>query len=115
MKRDSNLEVINETMVRVKGTRVGIETIVNDFQAGLSPEETALRFPSVSLRQVYGVIEYYLAHTEVVDKYMRRVLDQQLEGWRQQEQNPSAFVQQLRQRLVQNRLPTQHEAQIPAR
>ncbi len=49
--------------IRVKGTRVGIETILYDHEhLGLSPEEIALRYPTLSLEAVYATLTYYLTN-----------------------------------------------------
>jgi uncharacterized protein (DUF433 family) len=57
-------------VVRVAGTRVTLETIVDAFQAGATPEDIAQQYPSVSLVDVYAVIAYYLRHQSEVDAYV---------------------------------------------
>jgi len=54
--------------IRLKGTRVGIETILFDrlFRAK-TPEEIAYTYPSVTLEQVYATILYYLHNKQAVD------------------------------------------------
>ncbi len=45
------------TDIRVKGTRVGIETILTDYlELGLFPEQIATRYLTLSLEQVYATI-----------------------------------------------------------
>ena len=56
--------------LRIKGTRVGIETIVSNFNEGLSPEQIARGFPRVTLAQVYGAIAYYLDNKQLIDDDM---------------------------------------------
>ena len=58
-------------VVLVAGTRVPIETVVDDFNTGASPEEIALSYPSLDLKDVYAVISYYLHHQVEVDAYLR--------------------------------------------
>ena len=57
--------------IRVKGTRVGIETILYDFiHRSRTPEEIAQSYPSVTLEQVYATILYYLHNQEAVSAYI---------------------------------------------
>ena len=45
--------------IRVKGTRVGIETILWDYlELGLFAEQIATRYPTLSLEQVYATLTY---------------------------------------------------------
>ncbi|HEU4740343.1 MAG TPA: DUF433 domain-containing protein [Meiothermus sp.] len=57
-------------VVRITGTRVYLETIVDDFNAGASPEEIVLSYPSLKLADVYVVIAYYLRNKDKVDSYI---------------------------------------------
>jgi hypothetical protein len=41
MELESYVDLIAEEAIRLKGTRVGIETVVRDYQEGVSPEEIA--------------------------------------------------------------------------
>ena len=56
--------------IRVRGTRVLLETIVTAFPAGATAEEIAQKFPTVALADVYQIIAYYLTHTTEVDTYL---------------------------------------------
>lgn len=51
-----------EGVVRVAGTRVTLDTIVEAFEAGATAEEIAQQYSSVPLVDVYSVITYYLRH-----------------------------------------------------
>jgi uncharacterized protein (DUF433 family) len=64
------IETDPEGVVRVAGTRVTLETIVDAFHAGATPEDIAQQYPSVALVDVYAVIAYYLRHTSEVDAYV---------------------------------------------
>lgn len=54
----------------VSGTRVSLDSIVYAFICGESAESIAQAFPVLSLEQVYGVITFYLAHREQLDRYL---------------------------------------------
>lgn len=55
----------------VTGTRVSLDSIVYAFLRGSSPESIVRSFPTISLEQVYGAINFYLAHEEEIDAYLK--------------------------------------------
>ena len=55
---------------RVAGSRVSLDSIVQCFLEGLSPESIAESFPSLTLEQTYGAIAFYLGNKQSVDAYM---------------------------------------------
>jgi len=103
MELESYFEFIAEDTIRIAGTRVGIETVVRDYQEGAGPEEIVLRYPTLSLEQVHATITYYLANREKVEAYLNRIRQQQEEAWQEQQRQPSAFVRSLRERVEQQR------------
>ncbi len=92
--------------IRVKGTRVGIETILTDYlELGLFAEQIAARYPSLTIEQVYATLTYYWHNRPQVDAYLRTV-DLELERQRrEQDLHPSVAVQRLRE------LARQHDRQ----
>jgi uncharacterized protein (DUF433 family) len=54
------------------GTRVSLDSIVQCFQDGLSPESILVEFDTLDLAQVYGAITYYLENQAAVDTYRVR-------------------------------------------
>src|SRR5207245_1850356 len=57
--------------IRLKGTRIGIETILMDYlDRKMSPEAIQEKFPHLSLEQVYATILYYLNNKDDVTKYL---------------------------------------------
>ena len=56
--------------IRVRGTRVTLDTIVTAFRAGATAEEIAQKFPTVALADVYQIIAHYLNHTTEIDSYL---------------------------------------------
>jgi len=113
MLLESYFEFAAETAIRLKGTRVGIEKVVEAYLAGASAEETVLRYPTLSLEQVHATLTYYLANRPMVDAYVSRVQQQKISDWEQSTLTVSPFVQSLRERLAQQR-DLLHEAQISA-
>ncbi len=109
------IEFVSERAIRVKGTRIGIETIVRDYQLGATPDEIILRYSTLSLLQVYAVLTYYLGNQPMVEAYLERVRQSQEEAWQEQQQHPSEFVRSLRARLEQQRrLLSQSQAHMMA-
>jgi uncharacterized protein (DUF433 family) len=58
-------------VIRVAGTRVTMDTVIDTFLTGASPEEIAQDFPVLRLDDIYAVLTYYLRHRDEVDSYLR--------------------------------------------
>jgi uncharacterized protein (DUF433 family) len=52
----------DDGVMRVRGTRVTLETVLSAFADGATAEEIAQRYPSISLADAYQVIGYCLRH-----------------------------------------------------
>ena len=113
MELESYFEFENETFIRIAGTRVGIETVVLDYDEGASPEEIILRYPTLSLEQIHATILYYLANQDEVQAYVKRVLQEHDEAWQEQQRNPSEFVRSLRERLNKQREILKKKGTLP--
>lgn len=48
-----------------------LESVLQAFQCGNSPEEIVLKYPVLNLADVYSVIAHYLWHREEVDAYLK--------------------------------------------
>jgi uncharacterized protein (DUF433 family) len=57
-------------VVRLRGTRVRLDTVVYAFNAGASAEEILQQYPSLLLADIYAAISYYLRHRSSVDDYL---------------------------------------------
>src|SRR5215467_10106623 len=68
--------------IRVKGSRVTLDSIVQQFKLGETAEQIQHSFPSLSLREIYGAIYYYLENSESVEEYLRQQEDAAQEGRR---------------------------------
>jgi uncharacterized protein (DUF433 family) len=93
----------DDGILRVGGTRVRLETIINAFKSGSTAEEILLKYPSLNLTDIYAIITYYLWSREEVEAYMeeRRRLEEAVR--RDNEARfPSAGV---RDRLLARRVP----------
>ncbi|WP_448377449.1 DUF433 domain-containing protein [Fervidobacterium sp.] len=59
--------------MRVEGTRIYLEDLLDAYEGGLSPEEMVLAYPSLTLADVYAVLAWALRHPEEVAAYRERV------------------------------------------
>jgi len=57
--------------LRVTGTRIPLERVIECYQAGDTPETIVDRFDSLRLSDVYLIISFYLDHKEEVEEYLR--------------------------------------------
>jgi uncharacterized protein (DUF433 family) len=84
--------------IRIKGTRIGIESILYEhIHRGRSAEEIAERFRTVTLEQVYATILYYLHNKESVSAYLAEWLEWGRAMREEQERNPSPAIIRLRE------------------
>lgn len=58
---------------RMVGSRIGIDTVIWEFNHGQTPEQIVTNFPTLNLADVYGVIAYYLREKENVDQYLEEL------------------------------------------
>jgi len=102
--------------IRVKGTRVGIETILYDFiHRSRTPEEIAQSYPSVTLEQVYATILYYLHNKEEVSAYLTDWLEWSHRMREEQRRNPSPVVKKLMKlKAEREAMKKANESQISA-
>jgi uncharacterized protein (DUF433 family) len=64
------LQADEDGVLRVGGTRVRLETVVDAFNNGCAAEEILLKYPSLKLADIYAVITYYLWHRDAVEAYV---------------------------------------------
>jgi uncharacterized protein (DUF433 family) len=91
----------NGRMILVGETRVPLETIVDAYNEGSTPEEIAMRYSAVALAHIYQVIGYYLEHRAEVDAY---VTEAQAHHDAVEAQNRARFpMKDIRERLQQTK------------
>lgn len=102
MKLESYFDFLAPNDIRLKGTRIGIETILYDYiHRSEAPETIATRYPSLTLEQVYATVTYYLHNREKVDAYLSDWLSYGQRMREEQEHNPPPVVVRLRNRKKQ--------------
>lgn len=82
--------------IRLKGTRVGIETILYDFiHRKRTPEQIEQSYLTITLEQVYATILYYLRDREAVTAYLADWLEFSDQMQEEQRRNPRPVVVKL--------------------
>ena len=96
------LVVTEQGTIRVKGSRVSLDSIVHHFKLGATAEQIVQSFPSLSLGDVYSSIAYYLTHRQEIETYLEQqnVAADNLQN--QLESNPDyqAQIAELRSRIL---------------
>ncbi len=82
--------------IRIRGTRVGIETVLEDYFSNATPEEIAARYRTLTLEQVYATITYYLHYRKETDEYLSRWRADAEAAYQEQQKNPPPVVLRLR-------------------
>lgn len=97
MQLDDYFEFLSPTDIRIKGHRIGIDTVLSYYLEGYTPEEIAINLPTLSQEEIYATITYYFHDRSQVETYLR-----ELETWREQHyqevtNNPSPVGLRLRE------------------
>jgi uncharacterized protein (DUF433 family) len=66
------LKIDDTGTIRVGGTRVTLDSVLDHYLHSYAAEQLAEAFPSISLGDIHSVIGYCLRHKEEVDSYLRR-------------------------------------------
>lgn len=102
--------------IRLKGSRIGIESILYEYiHRAQTPEEIADRFRTLTLEQVYATILYYLHNKEAVTIYIEDWLEFGRRAREEQHRNKGALpVQRLLQIKAEMEAERQNkDAQVP--
>ena len=86
---------------RIAGSRVTLDSVVHQFKSGATAEQIQDDFPSLHLRNIYGVIAYYLEHSQAVEQYLQ--VQEQSAAQTRQEIESKQDTTGLRERLCQRR------------
>ncbi len=58
---ENYFDFVEKDVIRIKGNRIDIEIVLEDYLEGASPEEILLRYPTLNLEKIHATILYYLA------------------------------------------------------
>ena len=100
---ENNFTFLAENDIRVKGTRVGIETILYEYiHNSKLPEVIADHYYySLTVEQVYATILYYLQNQEVVGAYLEDYLKYCQTAREEYEKNPPLGAVRLRKLIAE--------------
>ena len=99
-------EFLGPCDIRVKGTRIGIETILGDYlERGRSAAEIAARYRSLNIEQVQATLEYYRQNRAQVDAYRQAVRAELARQRAEQEANPPPGLVRLRSLMAAGAAP----------
>ena len=97
MQIEDYFNFLAENDIRIKGTRIGIETVLDEYiHEGKTAEEIDQRFHTVTLEQVYATILYYLQNREKVGAYLEDHLEYCRKTREEYEKNLPPVVVRLR-------------------
>ena len=108
MELANTFEFISPETIRIKGTRVGIEVVIEKFLEGASPEEIRRHHPHLTLKQIYATITYYLFNQEEMDAYIKAGHKRVEAAYLEQRKNPPSGVKRLIK--IQEQCEQFHEA-----
>ena len=99
---EDNFAFLAEDDIRIKGTRVGIETILYEYiHNSKTPEVIVDRYYTLTLEQVYATILYYLQNQEEVGAYLDDYLKYCQTAREEYEKNPPPGVVRLRELIAE--------------
>lgn len=82
--------------IRIKGSRIGIESVLYEYiYQKRTAEEIAQLFSSLRLEQIYATLLFYLHNQEKLEAYVKDWLDRSQRAVEEQRKNPSPGVQRL--------------------
>lgn len=87
--------------IRIVGTRIGLEQIVDAYEAGATPEEIASRYRALSLEEIYASITYYLANQSQIKLYMQQLQREDEAEWKQSGRESLTEILKKRERDAQ--------------
>ncbi len=97
MKLEDYFDFLAADDIRLKGSRIGIESVLYEYiYRKQTAEQLADRFPTLELEQIYSTILFYLHNREKVEAYLLDGLNFSREMREKQAKNPSPAVSRLR-------------------
>ena len=99
---EDNFTVLAENDIRLKGTRVGIETILYEYIYNSRPPEVINDYYyTPTLEQIYATILYYLQNQEKVGAYLEDYLEYCRTAREEYEKDPPPGVVRLRKLIAE--------------
>jgi uncharacterized protein (DUF433 family) len=97
MQLEDYFDFLAPNDIRIKGSRVGIESVLYDYiYREQTPEAIVRRFPTLTLDEIYATILYYLRNRDKVEAYLKDWLEWGERVRAEQVRNPPPVVVRLR-------------------
>lgn len=97
MQIEEYFNFLAEDDIRIKGTRIGIESVLDEYiYNNQTPEAIAELFHTVTLEQVYATILYFLQNQQKVSAYFADHLEYSRKAREEYEKNPPPGIIRLR-------------------
>lgn len=97
MRLEEYFDFKTENDIRIKGHRIGIESVLYEYiHRPQTPEEIADRFPTLNLEQIYATILYYLRNKERIHDYMVQWIEHEDRMYADQAENSTPSMNRLR-------------------
>jgi uncharacterized protein (DUF433 family) len=105
MQLEDYFEFLSPDDIRIKGHRIGIDTVLEPFLNGFAPETIAMDYPELSLEKIYATITYYFHKQSEVESYLQRLSQWREQRYQEALQNPSPMAERMRQLSVKPLTP----------
>lgn len=103
MQLENYFDFLAPDDIRLKGHRIGIETVLYEYLfRERTPEEIQQCLPSLSLEEIYASILYYLHNRHQMETYLSDWLDWGERVREEQMQNPSPWMERFRALKIAN-------------
>ncbi len=113
MQLEDYFTVLAPDDIRLKGTRIGIESILYEYiYRARTAEEIFQIYPSLTLEQIYATILYYLHHREAVGQYLTDWIEFGERMRTEQRQNPSPARLRFQQLKASQQAIVSHEPEV---
>jgi uncharacterized protein (DUF433 family) len=97
MSLNQYFDFLSSDDIRIKGHRIGIETVLYEYlHRERSAEEIQSLYPTLSLAEVYVTILYYLQNSQQVNQYLEDWLEWSHHQRKQQSEHPHPAAARLR-------------------
>ncbi|MCG3193058.1 MAG: hypothetical protein DIJKHBIC_02307 [Thermoanaerobaculia bacterium] len=95
--------------IRIKGHRIGIETVLYDYiYRAWTPEEIARYWETLTLEEVYATILFYHRHRDFVTAYLADGLEFSRKFAEEQRKQPPTGLPSLRERVASDPVKAAH-------
>ena len=93
----------SEGVLRITGTRITLDSVIQAFHDGATPEEMCQDFSGLALAHIYSVLAFYLTQQEAVDAYLKEQAQATTIIRQELQTAHAAFLADLRHRLTARR------------